>query len=430
MPETSQTRLQLLQARIRLLGLDKLDAADRQVLEEYLTAADAAEPVDAAAPPVDGEAAPTPDPDAQLAADIVRLVAAREQAAAAQVEAARLKAEAVQLPTKPPMGMVAALQTPPFYFFFGLILLGVAFVATQTNLNSSLTFLVAILGVAIVLYGTGSQAAGTFGSGTEQAQAMLTQQGGQPAQPAQQAQQPQPDPAGQVGAQGAGAGPAQQAQDEAKEEKSAPRPSLFGPAGANVAIAGGAAVMAAFFGWGVIEKSGDIRQVFRDFDQYVQVRVQFCDFSAAECRTDQETEQATADPVIDEHVRTAIINSAYIETPDGRRAHARPVGNGLEFVLFERELGDKGEVRLMARATDGTGRVFSAPNDSFDPHRPAECLGWDSRNPQCALWTDRNGQDLERVPLLTLHAAILEEGNVQASSNSNVDLPVARIEPN
>lgn len=425
MPETSQTRLQLLQARIRLLGLDKLDVADRQVLEEYLAAADAPPAV---APQAPGEPGPAPDPDAQLAADIVRLVAAREKAATAQVEAARLKAEAAQAqaPSTPPMGLVAALQTPPFYFFFGLLLLGVAFVATQTNLNSSLTFLVAILGVAIVLYGTGSQAAGTFGSATEQAQAMLTQ----PAQAPQPAQPDQAPPAGDAGAQGAGAGQAQPAQDTPAQDKTAPRPSLFGSAGANVAIAGGAAVMAAFFGWGVIERSGEIRQVFRDFDQYVQVRVQFCDFSAAECRTDQETEQATADPVIDGQVRSAIINSAYIETPDGRRAHARPVGNGLEFVLFDRELGDKGEVRLMARATDGTGRVFSAPNDPFNPHSPTECLGRDPRNPQCALWTDRNGQDLERVPFLTLRAAILEQGNVQASSNSNVDLQVAPIEPN
>ncbi len=54
------------------------------------------------------------------------------------------------------------LSSGGFYFFAGLALLLYAIHTTNTQVHPSLTFLLAMLGMAIMLFGTGSQAVGTI----------------------------------------------------------------------------------------------------------------------------------------------------------------------------------------------------------------------------------------------------------------------------
>ena len=149
------------------------------------------------------------------------------------------------------------LQTAPFYFFFGVALLLGAIVCSQLQLNSSMTFLVAMLGVAILLYGTGSQAAGALG-GASAEELLQKFKVTTPPSPADPAIPDAPTPVTPL------------------------KPGAVS-GGWNVAIAGGAAVLTAFFGFAVIYFKDDIRQVFRDDDRYQIIRVEMCDGASALC---------------------------------------------------------------------------------------------------------------------------------------------------
>jgi hypothetical protein len=106
-----------------------------------------------------------------------------------------------------------------FYFIAGLGLLLYAIRSSGLN-HPGLTFVVAMLGVAILLFGTGSQAAGTFDAS--------------------------------AAANG------------------------WNVNKANVAVAGGAAVLTAIFSWGVLHYSTDIGRVFSNYSRYAIVTVEAC----------------------------------------------------------------------------------------------------------------------------------------------------------
>ncbi|MBU1306788.1 MAG: hypothetical protein KKF33_14880 [Alphaproteobacteria bacterium] len=390
MPETGELRLQLQRARASLLALDQVSETDRQIIADYLAAADTV-----AVPAGEGEAG---DVDAKILADIVALAAARGKAAPP--------------PQTPPpstgLVLLDILQSPPFYFFFGCLLLVLAFVATQFNLNTSLTFLVAILGVAIVLYGTGSQAAGTFGDAPAAAQAML-------------AGKPKP-----------GDGADDNDKDDAEDDKEAPRAPLFAGAAANVAIAGGAAVLAAFFGWGIIGQSDKIRQVLRDYDQYVQIRLEFCDMDAGECASAPNLKGADLIRAssLTPDVRNALLRTAYLETWQGERAYARETGNGLEFIVFRRDLGDSGMVHIVAQTMGPSGLVFDASDAFFSINAGGACTFQDAGPQTCGVETTTYSKDEERVPIVTLRAAITQRPVTTIPTNNGGTILVATpIEP-
>jgi len=110
-----------------------------------------------------------------------------------------------------------------FYFFAGLALLLYAIHTTNSREHPALTFLIAMLGVAVMLFGTGSQAVGSIAT--------------------------EPDKGG-VGD--------------------------WSPIKANAAVAGGAAVLTALFSWGVIHFKKDISEVFGNYQRYARIRIDAC----------------------------------------------------------------------------------------------------------------------------------------------------------
>lgn len=309
--------------------------------------------------------------------------------------------------------IVEILQTPPFYFFFGLSMIVVSFITTSFQLNSSLTFLVAMLGVAILLYGTGSQAAGTLGNATSGAQTLLSRSISQSAaaNPPVVAGDGTPTPA--------------------DPPTPAPTPPVSTPSGnaltsaaANIAIAGGAAVLTAFFGWGVVTYATDIRQVFRDYDQYSLVHVDFCSIDEIDCAREksenQDSTSAATPPTqtIDSKLIRLIAQNAYLETGLGRRAFARDTGDGLEFIVFTRDLGKNRTVKLEAKTPDAGGLLYSANDDYFsiesikDAAETAKCLSFSSGKRCMMTISVYEGDDGERVPRYVLEAAVTQASAV------------------
>jgi hypothetical protein len=64
-------------------------------------------------------------------------------------------------------------------------------------------------------------------------------------------------------------------------------PGDWGPVKANAAVAGGAAVLAALFGWGIIHYSPGIKQVFSLEDHYERVFISACAAYKAVCSLDE-----------------------------------------------------------------------------------------------------------------------------------------------
>ncbi len=108
----------------------------------------------------------------------------------------------------------AFFNSPIFYILLGCLFLYAAFEGLD-KAHSAFVFLLAILGIAIVLYGTGTQAAGSGKAGDDMVGATM-----------------------------------------------------------NVAIAGGAGVLAAFFGFGVLHYHSDIQDVFKRTVDYGVVQLQ------------------------------------------------------------------------------------------------------------------------------------------------------------
>jgi hypothetical protein len=307
------------------------------------------------------------------------------------------------------------LQSPPFYFFFGCILLALAFLSSQREFNSSLTFLVAMLGVAILLYGTGSQAAGTFGSNPERAAELLREQA----------------------KANANVDKSDAADEDAAPPTKAPDASATAPQGAispgaaNLVVAGGAAVLTAFFGWGVITYQNQIRQVFRDYDQYTKVKFVFCDAAVNECKDPNmldnvalKTPEAGRSELRDETLRK-ILNSAYLETGLGARAYGRADDNGLEFIVFDRELGETGTIKLHGAFAEQDTIKYAADDNYFSFRGPVTqndaksdaCLVRVSQDSCLFIITVKDAIDVNRVPRVVIRAVLSPQSLVVTSDD-------------
>ena len=142
------------------------------------------------------------------------------------------------------------LESGSFYFFAGLALLFFAQRGSDAREHPSITFILAMLGVAIMLFGTGSQATG----------ALATQGARLP---------PLGEPSGTTATEPSGQG-----------GDGAPG---WGPMKANAIIAGGAAVLTIVFGFGVIYYRDEIPRVFNDYGQYERILVKPCYTRAQSC---------------------------------------------------------------------------------------------------------------------------------------------------
>lgn len=255
-------------------------------------------------------------------------------------------------PPKPTLGerLLDFLQSSPFYFLAGCVLLGLAFVAEHYALNSSLIFLVAMLGVAVLLYGTGSQAAGSFGGDTEALKAL-------------QAYIDKPV--------------AKRSDADFTELKSSISKASGSGVG-NIVIAGGAAVLTAVFGYGVIAKAPEIRQVFRDWDRYSIVKLDLCNVTDQVCFDRAPSGQSAGDAPgggesqvagiaasggdVDELSRKIMLVSQI-----GRAAFSRVTGHEVEFVIFDQDFGMSGGLSIIAdsvKSQDGS-LTFSVDDSQF-----------------------------------------------------------------
>lgn len=193
------------------------------------------------------------------------------------------------------------LQSGVFYFFAGLALLVSAIYATNTHEHPSLTFLIAMLGVAIMLFGTGSQAAGSIASSgaplPSPSDAVVSSRnpGTAPREGADGGTPVQGD-LGRKSNANPGPGPAGEVVAAASDGPSRVRDAVsdWSPVKANAAVAGGAAVLTALFAWGVIHYRSDIRNVFSDSDDYARLQIDTCASRQSDCSDVQGTKNGSA----------------------------------------------------------------------------------------------------------------------------------------
>ena len=207
------------------------------------------------------------------------------------------------------------LTSGPFYFLSGLLLLIYAFHTQRTHEHPALTFLIAMLGVAIMLFGTGSRAIGAIATaGATLPRVKQTAVAGdgkgseivepEPTAAAEQAFEDTRKLGEAVEAANAKPTEAEKANalpglvelsksavssaDAARKSGAgavvaAPGRGDWGPLKANAAVAGGAAVLAALFGWGVIVFKKDVAEVFGNYDKYARIRIVACASYEPQC---------------------------------------------------------------------------------------------------------------------------------------------------
>jgi hypothetical protein len=134
----------------------------------------------------------------------------------------------------------AIFESGAFYFFVGIAFLATAFLCQRAEVNSTLTFIVALLGIAILLYGTGSQA--TLGMG----QGQITKLDPEKVEAFLKEKLREPDKSPEV----------------SKDLIRFTGQSGAAAAYVNFAVAGGAAALTAFFGWGITSRAPEIQNAF------------------------------------------------------------------------------------------------------------------------------------------------------------------------
>lgn len=124
----------------------------------------------------------------------------------------------------------------------------------------------------------------------------------------------------------------------------------------NIAIAGGAAVIAAFFGWGVTYLQPDIRQALRDWDRYSVVFVKLC-YDGTGCNQSGSSYRAQSGGVSAD-TEAQILASLSLFSQTGQRAYGRLQGGELQFVIFDQEVGEHGELVIpKTRVSGPTGKT-------------------------------------------------------------------------
>jgi hypothetical protein len=258
------------------------------------------------------------------------------------------------------------LSSGGFYFFAGLALLLYAIHTTSTQVHPSLTFLLAMLGMAIMLFGTGSQAVGTIATaGARQLDPLDARDqnpangtsGDNPSKPAQAAAQAtvkavEAAAALQTDAEKAGAlaGVLQLAKEASRQAADvaailastgpATPTQDWSPVKANAAIAGGAAVLTALFGYGVIHYRTDIKDVFGFYDHYVKLRIEACAASSPTCAAIESDGAVTiSDFALAEY-------SVDAQTINGSSLYTIQSGNELQVIIFSDTLDQNVPIRL------------------------------------------------------------------------------------
>ncbi|WP_192360365.1 hypothetical protein [Mesorhizobium mediterraneum] len=252
-----------------------------------------------------------------------------------------------------------------FYFFAGLALLLYSIHTTNSLVHPSLTFLLAMLGMAILLFGTGSQAVGSIATA-----------GARQLDPSEVGER---DPAA-VGAAGdtdlkrveAAALETVKAIESAEAlpsdaEKAAALPGLktaaeevakragevvvvapqrtappgWSPFAANAAIAGGAAVLTALFGYGVINYRTEIKDVFGFYDRYVIMRIETCAAFEPTCVSKEGDDEGTPLPAFalsDYETQAELINGSPLYTIKS--------GNELQIIIFSEAIAQNMPIRI------------------------------------------------------------------------------------
>lgn len=192
------------------------------------------------------------------------------------------------------------LSSSGFYFFAGLALLLYAIHTTNSQIHPSLTFLLAMLGMAILLFGTGSHAVGSIATaGAQQLDPAAAHNPDPAAVPgngnlawrraeasaqetlkaiksAEELQSDAEKAAALAGVRAAAETAANRAAEAIVAVEPATSTRDWSPLKANAAVAGGAAVLAALFGYGVVELRSQIKDVFGYYDRYVKIRIDAC----------------------------------------------------------------------------------------------------------------------------------------------------------
>ena len=191
-------------------------------------------------------------------------------------------------------------------------------------------------------------------------------------------------------------------------------------------IAGGAAVLTAFFGWGVITYQNDIRQVFRDQDRYTQVRIEFCDAALTECRDPTAPEnnaEVTLSKLSDQTLQ-AIFRNTYLETGLGERAYGKQDNNGLEFIVFDRDVGRSKRIKLSGATATQDNTKYTAENGDFftfgTPRASAEehpCLVPSSDNSCGLILLVKEELDTDRVHRVVIRATLSAESLLAESDD-------------
>jgi hypothetical protein len=143
----------------------------------------------------------------------------------------------------------AFFQSSAFYYFSGIGFIATALLLQNAGVYSTFVFMLALLGVAILLYGTGSQAMLSLGQGSQSLDKEKIE----------------------ILLRGKLNDPAAAAQMSADIAKVAGVPS---GQYANFAVAGGAAALTAFFGWGLAKYAPDVRDTFRDHTRFALVLIE------------------------------------------------------------------------------------------------------------------------------------------------------------
>ncbi|TWA70384.1 hypothetical protein FBZ85_1233 [Azospirillum brasilense] len=271
-----------------------------------------------------------------------------------EMEAERITQKAKSQRPPPASRLEYYMESGLFYFIVGCLFIVFSFIASWLGLNSSLIFVVAVLGIAVLLYGTGSQSAGSYGSATGDLIALLARNN-------------------------ARLTPEQQA---ALLEKLKAGTESETVAKWNIVVAGGAALLAAGFGYGIINYSPQIRSVFRDHDTYFRVRIELCRHDDQRCAPQKEMpgkandrQNAKSLAIQDDDYRK-LSEALVLETVAGHKLHFRRDGGVLEAIVLDRDMGPQRMFRLSTPGgpiiTATPGLAISVSNEPFNVDRLME----------------------------------------------------------
>lgn len=255
------------------------------------------------------------------------------------------------------------LSSSGFYFFAGLALLLYAIHTTSSLVHPSLTFLLAMLGMAIMLFGTGSQAVGSIATaGARQLDPAAARERDPNAiaadDPWKQAQDAATATVDAIKtAEGlptdtekAASLASLRASAEEAAKRAATAATTFAPAGpsrdwspfkANAAIAGGAAVLTALFGYGVINYRTEIKDVFGYYDRYVKLRIGACAAFDTTCAT---AEAATGTGLVPNFTLAEYGVSA--ELINGAPLYTIKSGDEVQILVFSEAVNQNLPIRL------------------------------------------------------------------------------------